>query len=107
MCIYYTKQQCIGGKRGQFQVGFGAYIRNEYWKILEDRDSQVERFRAQCRAMASQSGVDIAGGKSSGRRAGHAGGGGRIVDDTLLWRRRKGAEGDEGVARHLIILSEA
>lgn len=56
--------------------------------------------------MASQSGVDIAGGKSSGRRAGHAGGGGRIVDDTLLWRR-KGAEGDGGVARHLIILSEA
>lgn len=44
--------------------------------------------------MASQSGVDITRGKTSGRRAGHAGVGGRIVNDILLWRRRKGTERD-------------
>lgn len=79
-------------------------------KTVRPRHGLAEELMGQCRATVSQSGVDIARGKTSGRKARH-GEGRRERKDSLGYspvEEKKGAwRTSVGCAKHLILLLES
>lgn len=118
MCVVITLSSMMGkASMGRSRWGWGLRQKQEdmtrTMTVRPSRHGLVERFRGQCRATVSQSGVDIVGMKTQwqeSRAWGRQEGEGRQLMITLLRRRKKRAGGDrQGVARHEshLLVSEA